>query len=185
MKVKKKSFAAVLCVLLAMLTAFAMMPAMAYADTTTAASTDKSEADNSLNWYNINLDHDESKPAIQGDILIKEDGQDTRAYDTENQQGYEVKEDKSYTLGLTLNVQAIKTQMDNAINNGIPVQRTIQQLSSLLTAEIVIPDGLDVSEDALKQLHLGDSFGEYEASDKLKSVIVPSTSYASVGVDLM
>lgn len=111
MKTKKKSLAAVMCVLLAILTVFAMMPNLSYADSKTAKNTTLlKRSSSSWDVYSAIMDafgkYKQARNSIKGDILIK--GAGDSSYDTENDHGYAVKDGESYTLGLKLDVTGVK-----------------------------------------------------------------------------
>lgn len=187
MKTKKKSLAAVMCVLLAILTVFAMMPNLSYADSKTAKNTTLLKRSSST-WdvYQAIKDafdeYQQARDSIKGDILIK--GADDSSYDTESDHGYAVKDGESYTLGSKLDVTGVKKDLEDVKsevlntpevkeyldymgNGGLDVVG-VRYLKSELVANISIPDGLDASsdevKDALKNLQLGDNFGPYTSN---------------------
>ena len=191
MKTGEKSYTTLLCMLLAILMVFGMMPGPSYAAEKTqqanAAASVQRSASNGF-WEKLRAyaaisqtfsNFKDSRDSIRGDILIK--GASDSSYDTESDHGYEVKAGETYTLGLKLDVtgikqdlQTIKTQIlntkevtdyfDSMGNGGLDVVG-VRQLQCELVANIHIPDGLDASgekvQEALSQLQLGDNFGAY------------------------
>lgn len=193
MKTRKKLLAAVMCVLLAILTVFAMMPNLSYADIKGGAPETKLSAPvkrgswlDILNIYEAFAGYeDHPMNSIKGDILIKKSAD--RLFDTEHNQGYAVKDGDSYTLGLKLDVTGVKNELKKVqkqvLERGVD-QKTldvvgVKNLQSELVANISIPDGLDASseevQNALKHLQLGDNFGQYTSKASMKSVHVDNT----------
>lgn len=178
MKTRKKWLAAVMCVLLAILTVFAMMPNLSYADikggapeTKPSASVKRSfnleELLKKLAAYNAIsktfADYKDARNLIKGDILIK-DSEDS-SYDTESDQGYAVKAGNTYTLGLKLDVRGVKKELQDiksevlntpAVtdyfkgNGGLDVVG-VKNLQSELVANISIPEGLDASSEEVQK----------------------------------
>ena len=203
MKTKKKSLAAVMCVLLAILTVFAMMPNLSYADTKGGVPETKSSAPvkrsfnleeflKKLAAYNAISDtfaeYKDARNSIKGDILIK--GSGDSSYDTESDHGYAVKEGNTYTLGLKLDVTGVKqdlkdikskvlstpavTDYFNYMGNGGLDVVGVKNLQSELVANISIPDGLDASSEEVQN-----ALGHLQLRDNFGQY----TSNASVHVD--
>ena len=203
MKTRKKLLAAVMCVLLAILTVFAMMPNLSYADIKGGAPETKPSAPvkrsfnleellKKLAAYKAISDtfaeYKDARNSIKGDILIK-DSEDS-SYDTESDQGYAVKAGNTYTLGLKLDVTGVKKDLQdiksnvlsnpavtdyfNYMGNGGLDVVGVKNLQSELVANISIPEGLDASsEEVQKALK----------NLQLKDNFGQYTSKASVDVD--
>lgn len=203
MKTKKKSLAAVMCVLLAILTVFAMMPNLSYADTKGGVPETKLSAPvkrsfnleeflKKLAAYNAISDtfaeYKDARNSIKGDILIK--GSGDSSYDTESDHGYAVKEGNTYTLGLKLDVTGVKqdlkdikskvlstpavTDYFNYMGNGGLDVVGVKNLQSELVANISIPDGLDASSEEVQN-----ALGHLQLGDNFG----PYTSNTKVHVD--
>lgn len=180
MKTRKKWLAAVMCVLLAILTVFAMMPNLSYADIKGGAPETKPSAPvkrsfnleellKKLAAYQAISDtfaeYKDARNSIKGDILIK-DSEDS-SYDTESDQGYAVKAGNTYTLGLKLDVRGVKKDLQdikskvlntpavtdyfNYMGNGGLDVVGVKNLKSELVANISIPEGLDASSEEVQK----------------------------------
>lgn len=203
-KRKRKFVRPAACISLAAVTLLAGTPGLAYgASTDTAANTQTEAAAKQAPAARSSWDewlkklaaysaissefqkYAASRDSIKGDILIKETGDS--AYSTESDAGYPVKEGKSYTLGLKLDVTGIKKDLNDikdAVSNNAAVKDYfgymgnggldvvgVRNLTSKLEADVTIPEGLDVSgeefQQALSQLQLGDNFGPYTSNAKV------------------
>lgn len=125
--------------------------------------------------------------SIKGDILIKKTGDTT--YDSENQAVYQMKDGQDYTLGLKLNTAGIKEDLravktEAGFTGTDPSTVTGDQMldniiivhpESQMTADVKIPEGIDMSNVDLTNLQLGDNFGPYTDNESLKHVGIAYT----------
>ncbi|MGN0194055.1 MAG: sortase B protein-sorting domain-containing protein [Pseudoramibacter sp.] len=100
-----------------------------------------------------------------------------------------MKDGQEYTLGLKLNTTGIKEDMENikkdsgftgndpgTVTGDVSLDVVgIMNAESQMTADVKIPEGIDMSKVDLSNLQLGDNFGEYKDNESLKHVAIANT----------